>query len=281
MIIKEFIKSGVIPDIYRTFIKSQPAAAIGKVAGSIYSPATFATKTTSNARVCSSSLDAISDIARYTKPQKVVPANIIELNKAATKCIEHLQGPNPKEYGVLIDEITGQVLQEGGGTTSVVSLNFSMAHTSINIKKARLAVLHGHTPIKTSAGEMTLPVSLQDFIVLNNTKLNKITALNSKSLHSTLEKNDTFVELSETDLNVLKNKYINELMNHSPIEKTERIKELVKYIKENPEALAHKRELANQLEALQYQEGADLIIDGFWKKYANSYGLKYTSDYNF
>jgi Fe-S oxidoreductase len=124
---------------------------------------------------------------------------------------------------------------------------------------------------------MTLPVSLQDFIVLNNTKLQKITAFNSKGMSSTLEKTENYVTLKPEAIDNLKRLYLKELLDQSPRDKTDYIRELLRQSKENQANSALKREITNRLNDLQYQEGADLIIDGFWKKHANKYGLNYTS----
>lgn len=282
MIIKNILKSGVIPEAYKILFKSKPSSKpIMSGISEIFTPAAFATKTAKgNAAGFTTIFDKVNDISKLKNTTKIAPENIRAMNNAVSKCLDNLQGTNPREYGFLIDEVSGAVLQEGGGTSSAISLNFTISNTSINLKKAKLAVIHGHTPIQTSHGTMTLPVSLQDFIALNNTRIRKITALDKHGLHSSLEKTENFVTLSESGLENLKQKYINELLTQSPHDKTSRIKELMQYAKQHPESIAHKREIANRLEELQYQDGADIIIDGFWRKHANSYGLKYTSDFN-
>lgn len=70
-----------------------------------------------------------------------------------------------------------------------------------------------------------------------------------------------------------------ELLNQSPKDKTDGIKKLYEYSKTHPQDLAVKREITNEINRLQYQEGADKIIDGFWKKYSQDYRLRYNCDY--
>ncbi len=275
MVITDILKTGVLPDIYKTFFKSKSSTRFcDKIMPGIISPAAFASKPATS---CSKiGFDTIGDISKFIKKPKVIPQNIKSINQAGFKCVEHLQGQNPREYAIMIDEVSGKALVEGIGTKSEVTLNFATTNTALNLTKAKLNLLHGHTPIKTQTSEMTLPVSLQDFIVLNNTKLQKITALNSKGFASTLEKGENYIKLQPEAIDNLKHLYMKELLEQSPIEKTEPIRKLLKITREKTVDTATKRELTNRINELQYQEGADIIIDEFWKKYANSYGLKYT-----
>lgn len=210
---------------------------------------------------------------------KSFPEHVNAFSRASGKCVEYLQGSKPKEYSVLFDETTGKVLQESLGNPYSVEMCLPRIKF-FDTKNAKLNLLHGHLPIKTPKGYMTLPVSLQDFVVLNNSNLTKITAFDKRGVASILEKTEDFITLSERRLAELKQKYIDELLEQSPAEKTEGIKGLIEFSKQHPENLGYKRAIVNNLNLLQYEEGADIIIDGFWRKYANQYGLKYTSNFD-
>ena len=94
---------------------------------------------------------------------------------------------------------------------------------------------------------------------------------------STLEKAENYITLKPEAIDNLKQLYLKELLEQSPKDKTDDIRKLLKLSKENTTDTALKREITNRLNNLQYQEGADIIIDGFWKKHAQNYGLNYTS----
>ncbi|MDY6309925.1 MAG: hypothetical protein SPL72_01465 [Cyanobacteriota bacterium] len=247
-----------------------------------------------NAAISSFAQDPINfkkvDLSAYTKDMADIKINKMQnissteilkkqnfLNADIKKCVTALQGDNPREYAILADEKTGKVVTEGMG--SITRCRLFLKNFDYPVKKKKLSIFHGHIPIITKAGKMTLPVSLQDFIVLNDSPVRKIVSFDAKGRSAVLEKMEDFKKLTPEDLSDLKSYYMKELLNQSPKDKTDGIKKLYEYSKTHPQDLAVKREITNEINRLQYQEGADKIIDGFWKKYSQDYRLRYNCDY--
>lgn len=194
-----------------------------------------------------------------------------------TKCLEALQGPNPREVVYVLEQNTGSCFTEAVGDASSCAVKLKTIQT-LN-KNASMVLLHGHPDISKEAG--SLPVSLQDFLVLNNNKqLQKIIAYNSKGEQSFLRKKPEYKPLSEEQIKDLKNKYMKAFINESKPEQTDKIKELIDYSSKNHNSNAVKAEIAERLNKLQEEKSAKKIIDRFWSKNADRLNLIYYSDFS-
>lgn len=194
----------------------------------------------------------------------------LSITSPAQRCISALKGNNPKEIAFLIDLKTGKPLRmfEGDAKSCLIDLG------SIDCNSVKL--IHGHPALDNSG--ITLPVSLQDFLVLNtNNKIKNITAYNIKGKQSYLEKNNDYVQLGSRDLIALKNRYANFLLNNSS--DTKKIEKLIQYCKTHKNSFSIKHEISKQLTELQNNKDAAVIIDNFWKENAKELHLKYFSNF--
>lgn len=210
------------------------------------------------------------DFSRFAR------ANSIYKTDYKAKCVDALKGKNPKEVVYILDEKSGACLAERIGDASSCVIDLRQIN---KVDTGGLTLLHGH-PAST-VNSKTLPISLADFQVINDSKISKIVAYNSKGEQSFLRKNSNFHPLSESEIRILKNRYLEELLNNtSNTDILKKIKELKIYVKQNPNSDAVKHEIARQIDQLQYQNDSSEIIDRFWRKNASSINLTYFSDFN-
>lgn len=191
---------------------------------------------------------------------------------AKLRCVTSLLGKHPREAVCIVDKQSGELLTSilGNAETCLFDLG-------INGRKGRdLILYHGH--VKTPNGK-TLPVSLQDFLVINDTNIEKIVAFNSNGKQSFLKKNHNFRTLSSDEIIQVKNQYMQALLNGSKSSDTVKIKELQDYVSKHPDATGVKVEIVERLNALQQKDNAHDIIDKFWCHNANKYNLIYFSEF--
>ena len=185
-------------------------------------------------------------------------------------CVEALNSSNPKELVFLIDNKTGECIAKAAG--DAVSCSFDKPTF-----KNTATLLHGHTPIDDSS---TLPVSLQDFIVLNNNKkINQIIAFDKKGKKSFFKKTDAFKQLSAQEMKKLKHSYMEYLLNNSESKDQKHIKSLIQYCKSNPNSTGVKAEIVKSFNELQYKKYSGDIIDEFWKLKSPELNIEYGCEY--
>lgn len=178
------------------------------------------------------------------------------------RCIEALKCENPYELVVLLDKRSGKLLKEFSGGVFECKIDLPMNPTIL---------LHGHPPIDG----VSLPVSVQDFILMNNSNIDKIVAYNIHGHQSFLQKEINFVPLDELQLAKLKNDYISFLIKSVP--DTSKIKDLIEYCMKNKDSQMVKQEIAERFTDLQYKSPE--IIDYFWQEYAPKLNLRYFSNF--
>lgn len=183
-----------------------------------------------------------------------------------SKCVEALKGKNPYELAIIIDKNTGKCLGEfvGGGASCEISLPAG---------NSPLVLLHGHP----SVNNITLPVSLQDFMLMNGSNIDKIIAYNSKGEQSFLRKMPDFVRLNADEISQLKADYIRYVIGAAPLEEANKIKNLMKYCTENRNAISVKQEIVERINSLQYSSAG--IVNNFWRKNSKKLNLEYFSDF--
>lgn len=186
------------------------------------------------------------------------------------KCIEALNSAKPRELVFLLDSKSGKVVGEFTGDAKSCVINGKINGDDV-------VLLHGHPAIKGSS--KTLPVSLQDFIVLNdNSKLTQIVAFDKKGHKYSLTKQKDYQKLSKMKMKELKDSYLRYLLENSSKNDTKTIRDLVAYCKANPSNCESiKGKIAEEITNLQYKDAAPDLIDEFWKNNANSLNLEYYS----
>lgn len=221
--------------------------------------------------------------AKVTKPK--VQVDEVKLKKYANKsltpyqksymdskykCIEALNSSKPKELAFLLDSKSGKVIGEFSGDAKSCVI-------SGKINGDEVVLLHGHPVINGSS--KTLPVSLQDFVVLNdNSNLKQIIAFNRKGHKYSLTKMDGYQKLSSSEMKGVKDSYLRYLLNNSSKNDTKTISDLIAYCKANPNNCESiKGKVAEEITNLQYKEAAADLIDEFWKNNAKSLNLEYYS----
>lgn len=186
------------------------------------------------------------------------------------KCIEALNSSKPKEIAYILDSKSGKVLGEFSGDAKSCVIDGKITGDN-------MVLLHGHPALKGSS--KTLPLSLQDFIVLNsNDGLKQIIAFDKNGNKYSLKKLEEFQKLSKSQIKSLKSGYLKYLLENSSKADTKHIDSLMAYCKANPNNCESiKWKVAEEITNLQYKESAVELIDSFWKNNAKSLNLEYYS----
>lgn len=209
----------------------------------------------------------------YKGAKKIYHTNLISNdsffeNVYKLKCIQALKSQNPYELAIVIDKLSGKSIGEFYGVGK--SCEFILPNSSNS-----LILIHGHPRI----GEFTLPVSIQDFIVLNNnSNLDKVVAYNINGEQSFLQKSKGYNQLTNNEIDNMKFCYIQFLINNAAKDKKLKIKELISYCKKNENNLFIKQKIAENLDELQYTP--ENLVNKFWQENAKHYKLEYFCDYS-
>ncbi len=179
-------------------------------------------------------------------------------------CINALNSENPYELVYVLEKHSEKCVGRFIGGTADCRLDFKNLP-----KNTPLILLHGHPANPNGA---SLPVSLQDFIIMNDTNIEKIVAYGIDGRQSFLKKQPDFVPLNSKEIKMLKRKYLDFLINSASVEDKQKIDKLIKYCINNKNAKAVKHEIAEKLNELQYKSGSRSVIDSFWRD--NAEGLK-------
>ncbi len=186
------------------------------------------------------------------------------------QCVEALNSKNPRELVFLLDNETGECVGKYAGDAKSCKFDSPLPSRS-------LTLLHGHAPIEGTT--KTLPVSFQDFLVLNNNNsIHKIIAFDKRGRKTFLAKGVGYEALDKSKLSTLKKEYVKHLLDNSSKDDTKHIDSLMDYCKANPNNCESiKWKVAEKITNLQYKESAVELIDSFWKNNAKSLNLEYYS----
>ena len=205
---------------------------------------------------------------RHTVPVKLGNSpDVFSQNIGKQKCINALKCKNPYELVVTIDKSSGKILGEFIG-------DLQKCHVKLPQETSPLVLLHGHVSVK----EKTLPVSLQDFLLMNDTNVNKIIAYNKNGQESYLQKNANFTRLNKNQIEQLKVSYLHHILNNASSEDTAKLKSLIKYCIKNKNSKLVKQEIVEKINDLQFK--SDGLVDKFWRKNASKLNLEYFSNFD-
>lgn len=209
--------------------------------------------------------------------EKIANFNSIKISdsmKAKFKCIDALNSPNPVERVILIDKATGKIAHERTGDAQNCAVMFS----NFAPCKGKTFILHHGHPAIDSKGT-SLPVSLQDFLVMNDASgLEQVIAYNKAGQQSYLKKKVNFEKLNHSQIEELKAAYTQAILNGENKDTT-KINELMQYVKSHPEARGVKAEIAERLNSLQLRSSMKDNIDNFWRENASKVNMTYYSEF--
>lgn len=209
--------------------------------------------------------------------EKIANFNSIKISdsmKAKFKCIDALNSPNPVERVILIDKATGKIALERTGDAQNCAVMFS----NFAPYKGRTFILHHGHPAIDNKGT-SLPVSLQDFLVMNDASgLDQVIAYNKAGQQSYLKKKASFEKLNHSQVEKLKATYTKAILNGVNNDTT-KIQELMQYVKSHPEARGVKAEIAERLNSLQLHSSMKDNIDNFWRENASKVNMTYYSEF--
>lgn len=223
------------------------------------------------------SLFSKSSACNVDLPPMSKQTNYLRANTYKDRCIQSVNSNNPREVAFLLDNDTGVCLGEFQGDAGLCEISAKSLKSKLG--KHSFTLMHSHPPIE-GVPDMSLPVSLQDFEVMNNTDISKLIAYNAKGEYSSLKKSCDYVPLDKASVKELKKEYFEFLLNNSDPTETQKLKELLRYTAKNPNASAVKHEIAQRMTALQFKQGADRVIDSFWSKFAEKIKLIYSTNFS-
>lgn len=197
---------------------------------------------------------------------KLLP-DIFSYSIGKQKCIDALRGENPYEMAVIIEKLSGKILSEFSGDLIKCSLNLPKSSSP-------LIIVHGHVPVNGK----TLPVSIQDFILMNDSNVQKLVAFNKIGQETYLQKKADFKPLNKSQIEQLKIAYLRHILSNASPEKVDKVKALIKYCIKNKNAKLIKQEIAENLNELQFST-TDLV-EKFWKQNAPKLNLEYFSNFD-
>lgn len=197
---------------------------------------------------------------------KLLP-DIFSYSIGKQKCIDALCGENPYEKAVIIEKLSGKILSEFSGDLTKCSLNLPKSSSP-------LIIVHGHVPVNGK----TLPVSIQDFILMNDSNVQKLVAFNKIGQETYLQKKADFKPLNKSQIEQLKIAYLRHILSNASPEKVDKVKALIKYCIKNKNAKLIKQEIAENLNELQFST-TDLV-EKFWKQNAPKLNLEYFSNFD-
>lgn len=216
------------------------------------------------------SIKLINAVSRCIKPIfKSVPDmycnNILKQN-----CVSALKSSNPYELAYVIDKKTQIPVSKFVG-------NLHSCEIDLQGVSSPVYIIHSHPSV---IGDISLPVSLQDYILMNNNPfIEKVVAYNIKGEESYLLKKPNFVSLSEKELENLKLRYSIFLINNLPVEVSKKVKSLINYSMNNKNCDVINQEIADRLNNIQHSEFAPEIIDKFWREFSPYCNVEYFSNF--
>lgn len=198
------------------------------------------------------------------------------LNSSSAKqvALQELISSNKENAYILDDKEKVISFFSGGAKSCIVNVQ------NDKYDKESLTVVHTHPSFKTNGKEFSLPVSIDDLIVLNSNKaLKKVVSIDKEGKTSSLSKAEGFKALKRKEIKALQEKLIEYLSINIPAEQKEEIKQLVDYCEKNPnnsDSITRKV-IEKILDVQTTKEGAKAIHD-FWTENASTYNLIYETD---
>lgn len=193
--------------------------------------------------------------------------------EAKDKCVKALNISDPKEVLVFVDKSKKSVLGEFEGAFDGVDVPSS---TVSKITRDTVG-LHGH-PAWTAKGD-TAPISFQDFLFLNETKLGEYVAFNKKGEFSSLAKTPEFKELSKSEINSLESEYMKYLIHSLSPEDKKEVSSLINQYHETGSRMYGMKFLQIINKHQLTPEGMK-ATDSFWKECSSKLGLEYRTDFS-
>lgn len=183
------------------------------------------------------------------------------------KCLEALKCENPHEIVIFLDKKSGRYLCEFSGSAQECAINLPKVSEP-------LILLHAHPPVDG----VSLPVSIQDFLIMNDSNIDKIIAYNIKGEESYLQKTSQFKPLNHKQIINLQADYMRHIVSTASEKEAEKIDALARYCIKHKGSDMVKQEIAQCLMKLQFKSSE--IVDSFWRNNATKLNLEYFSDFN-
>lgn len=233
---------------------------------------------------CLKASNSISPKANFAKENKVtnsifsaVPPSVFRerlmpqvtmKDVCKMRCIDALKDTKPYEKVFILDSRTGVKLSEINGQLESCKISQKL------INNGDVTVLHGHPQFENG---VSLPVSLQDFILMNDSSVNEIVAYNINGLESSLKKTPKFEKLKSSQIKELKNKYLNYLYTYASNTNKEEFDLFRSQIQMSKYPLVYKMKLLNLINSMQKEKEGAIAIDKFWLNEASKYNIIYKS----
>lgn len=205
--------------------------------------------------------------SRLTNPIKRNVCDTFSADIYKSRCINALKSENPHELAFIIDKKSGQCLGSFVGDEMSCAVDIPKTSSS-------LILLHGHPQVNGSS----MPVSLKDFLLMNESNIDKIVAYNNKGEFSFLQKTSAFRQLSHDEVVKLRAEYMRHIVKTASKEEAQKIDDLARYCVKHKGSELVKQGIAERLSALQYKSGG-IIVDNFWKDLAPKLNLEYFSNF--
>lgn len=194
--------------------------------------------------------------------------SVMSIPQAKHLCIKALKSKAPREEVYVINSATNQLIQHKVGTTTHCPIDISV----INLTRGLLSLIHGHPCLICENGKYyTAPLSLDDFRILNSSKLHEIIAIDEFGRESKLVKGSNYKALSSKEMQQLEQEIFKTLIKTMPQQET--IELLSKTDDDTIVNYAIKRAEQQQTTRVGMQ-----ALDCFWKKYVPKYNLSYSSN---
>ncbi len=214
----------------------------------------------------------IKESVSTENPNDISPLSSPE--NAKNCCINILKKKNTESYYIVDQDKNIIEFREGGKTSCNIFIN------NEKYPKSSLQVIHSHPTFSDKSEEYTLPISVDDFHVLNsNIAIKEVTAIDKNGKFSKLEKSSNFKPIKKRKLKILVADFYSYLYNSMTTEEKEKIQILKKYCNENPnnsDSISLK--IMKDISSQQHTKTGAIAIHKFWLDNAEKYGLSYSTN---
>ena len=188
--------------------------------------------------------------------------------EAKEKCIQALKQEFPIEKAYVLDTERNILLQEKCGTKTHCQIDVD----GINLHGGIQSLIHGHPRFLCEDGNYyAAPLSIDDYRVLNNSKLHEIIATDEFGRECKMAKNKNYKSLSAKRMQHLEQELFRSLFRTLP-------QEIINKIKEKPDDINY---AFSQVEKQQMTKAGMKALNDFWKTNAASLNLTYISDFTY
>lgn len=214
----------------------------------------------------------IKELPGTKTPNDISPLSSPE--NAKNCCINILKKKNTESYYLVDSDQNVIDFREGGKTSCNISIN------NEKYANSSLQIVHSHPTFSDKDEEYTLPVSVDDFHVLNsNIAVKEVIAIDKNNRFSKLEKNSNYKPIKKKMLKNLVTDFYSYLYNSMTTEEKEKIQILKKYCNENPnnsDSISLK--IMKDISSQQHTKTGAIAIHKFWLDNAQKYGLSYSTN---